>query len=317
MHSRPVEPPAPPAAPAGRKSALAFFGVLLALFPPALLAQYAHPVAGLAATQLSAFLLPALVATAGSNLRLAPYLRLGAPRGALLVLGALTGGAAYLVAGGVMTLTQRFLPRSWVEVYDLSRLFAGPTWEQVALALVAAVLAPACEEITFRGYLQTTLALRRRPAAAIAAGAFLFAVLHLDPVRFPALLLLGVVFGWITWRAGSVWPAVAAHAANNGLAAALLLAMGRPSEEAPPLSAILSALALGGSALALLLLAIRAAAPRTASLSTDALVLRDPSTPSIRFDLERIPRPLGLAALAGAVALAALALVGLARGLRQ
>lgn len=312
-----AEPRTPGAVPAGRKSALAFFGVLLALFPPALLAQYAHPVAGLAVTQLSAFLLPALVATAGSNLRLVPYLRLGPPKGALVVLGALVGGAAYLVAGAVMTLTQRFLPRSWVEAYDLSRLFEGPTWEQAALALVAAVLAPACEEITFRGYLQTTLLLRRRPAAAIAGGAFLFAVLHLDPVRFPALLLLGTVFGWITWRAGSVWPAIAAHAANNGLAATLLLAAGAPAEAAPPPSAILAGIVLGGGALALLLLAFRAAAPRTPSPPTDALALREPSWPSVHFDLGRVPRRLGMAALAGAAALVALAAVGLARGLRH
>jgi len=317
---RGVDPAAEPgparASPAGKKSALAFFGVLLALFPLALLAQVAHPVAGLAATQLAAFLLPALVATAGSNLKAAPYLRLGPPSGVLVLLGALVGGAAYLVAGAVMTVTQRLLPPTWVEAYDLSRLFEGPAWERAALTLVAAVLAPACEEITFRGYLQTTLGLRRRPALAIAGGAFLFALLHLDPVRFPALLLLGVVFGWITWRAGSIWPAVAAHAANNGLAAALLLASGPPAGIVPP-SVLLSALALGGSALALLLLAFRAAAPPTPSPAADALVLRDPSSPSIRFELGRVPRALGFVALGGTAALVALAAFGLARGLRH
>jgi len=315
-----VEPATEPgptrASPAGRKSALAFFGVLLALFPFALLAQVAHPVAGLAATQLVAFLLPALVATAGSNLKLAPYLRLGAPRGTLVLLGALVGGAAYLVAGAVMTVTQWLLPPTWVEAYDLSRLFEGPAWERAALALVAAVLAPACEEITFRGYVQTTLTLRRRPAAAIAGGALLFALLHLDPVRFPALLLLGAVFGWITWRAGSIWPAVAAHAANNGLAAALLLASGPPAGPAPS-SFVPSALALGGSALALLLFAFQAAAPPIPSPAADALVLRDPSSPSIRFELGRVPRALGFAALGGSVVLVALAVMGLARGLRR
>src|SRR5512136_2764537 len=67
----------PPAAPAaGTKSALAFFAVLLALFPFALLAQWASATVGLAATQLFAFLLPAVVATVGSNLEVRGYLRL-------------------------------------------------------------------------------------------------------------------------------------------------------------------------------------------------------------------------------------------------
>ena len=311
----PVSDERPPGAPpTGRKSALAFFAVLLALFPPALLAQWASPVAGLAATQLFAFLLPSLVATAGSNLRLAPYLRLGRVRPALVLLGALCGGAAYLVAAGVMTVTQRLLPRDWVQAYDLTRLFEGPRWERFALAAIAALVAPVCEELTFRGYVQTTLSLRRRPAAAIAAGALLFATLHLDPVRFPALLGLAAVFGWLTWRGGSIWPAVGAHAVNNGLAAGLLLALGATEPaSAPPLEAVVTMLAIGASALGLLLAAYHAVAPPPAP-AADALVLVDPASPSIRWEPARVPRALALAALLGAAALVLLGLAGLVTG---
>jgi membrane protease YdiL (CAAX protease family) len=312
-----VEPaagPNPAATPARGKSALAFFGVLLALFPAALLAQAAHPVGGLAATQVFVFLVPALVATAGSNLRLVPFLRLGAPRPALVALGALAGMAASLVAAGVATFMHRYLPRGWVDARDLSRLFEGPPWEQAAVVLVAAALAPVCEEITFRGYLQTTLALGRRPAAAVAGAAFLFALLHLDPVKFPVLFLLGAAFGWVTWRSGSVWPAVAAHAANNGLAAAIFLAADPPVDERPPLSWILALLTTGAVALALLLLAIGAAGPRPPPRAEDALALRDPAAPSIRFDPGRVPRPLAAAAAGGVAVLVALSLLGLVKG---
>jgi membrane protease YdiL (CAAX protease family) len=308
----PLADEGPPAsAPRATKSALAFFGVLLALFPLAMLAQYAHPVAGLAATQLCAFLLPAVVATAGSNLRLAPYLRLAAPRPSVLALGTLAGGAGFLVAGAVTTLAQKVLPARWVEATDLSRFFEGGPWATAAFVAVAAGLAPACEEITFRGYLQTTLALRRGPRAAIAGSAFLFAILHLDPVRFPALLVLGTAFAWMTWWTGSVWPAVAAHATNNGLSAAAFLAAGTPKEPAPPAWAVLPVLALGASALVLLLLALRAAA-RAPSAPAEAVVLRDPASPSIAFSLARVPPPIRLLALAGAATLAALAALGLA-----
>ena len=311
---QPVAEERPPAAPAGSKSALAFFAVLLALFPPALLAQWSSPVAGLAATQLFAFLVPVLVATAGSNLRVVPYLRLRPPRPVLVLLGALVGGAAYLVAGAIMTLTQRMLPGSWVKAYDLTRLFEGPAWERIALAAVAALLAPACEELTFRGYLQTTLSLRRRPAGAIAAGAVLFATLHLDPVRFPALLVLGGVFGWLTWRGGSVWPAVAAHAANNGLAAGLLLALGAADAPgAASVEEVASTLAIGACALGLLLGAYRAAAPAPEPAAA-ALVLVDPASPGIRWSAGRVPRGLAALAAAGLAALLLLALAGLVRG---
>ncbi len=69
--------------------------------------------------------------------------------------------------------------------------------------------------------------------------------------------------------------------------------------------------------LGLLLLAFRAAAPPTPSPAADALVLRDPSSPSIRFELGRVPRALGFVALGGTAALVALAAFGLARGLRH
>jgi membrane protease YdiL (CAAX protease family) len=309
---RPVEPVAderPPAPPAGTKSALAFFAVLLALFPFALLAQWASAVAGLAATQLFAFLLPAVVATVGSNLAPRAYLRLRAPGVAPVVLGALTGGAAYTVAGAVMSATQRLLPESWVKIFDVARMFEGPSWERAALSVLAVGVAPVCEELAFRGYLQTTLSLRRRPGGAIATGAFLFAALHLDPIRFPALVVLGLVFGWLTWRAGSIWPAVAAHAANNGIAMVLLLTVGPAEAPPPPAGAVGAMLALGVASLVALGLAYRAVTPRPPA-AADALVLRDPASPSIAWHPSRIPAPLARAAALGVATLLLLALAG-------
>jgi membrane protease YdiL (CAAX protease family) len=303
----------PAAAPAGTKSALAFLAVLLALLLLALFAQHASPVLGLAATQLAVFLFPALVATAGSNLRLASYLRLGPVRPALVVLGAAAGASGYVTGGAIMVFAQHLLPRDWVEAFDLARLFDAPAWERISIAALAALAAPFCEELTFRGYVQTTLSLRHRPAVAIATGAVLFALLHLDPVRLPALLLLGGVFGWLAWRAGSIWPSIAAHAANNGIAAALLLGAGPPERGVEPSSAqIASTLAFGAAALALFVAAYRASTPAPPAPET-ALVLADPSSPSIAWRQRRVPRPLALAALAGIAALLLLGLMGLIR----
>ncbi len=302
-------PPATP--PVGTKSAIAFFAVLLGLFPAALLAQWASPVVGLAATQLFAFLLPAVIATVGSNLRIRPFLKLRAPGVWPVVLGSIAGGAAYLVAGAVMTLTQRVLPESWVKLFDVARIFEGPAWERAALSFLAFAMAPVCEEIAFRGYLQSTLSLRRRPVVAVLAGAVLFATLHLDPVRFPALVVLGSLFGWLTWRAGSIWPAVAAHAANNGIAMALLLSLGPVETASPPIAAVAAMLAFGAASLAAVAVVYRAITPRPPP-PADATVLRDPASPSIAWNPARIPRPLLRAALGGIAILLVLAVAGLA-----
>jgi hypothetical protein len=307
-----AEGASPPPAPAGRKSALAFFALLLALFLPGLVAQSIHFVGGLVWSELFVFLLPALLVTAGSNLRPSAYLRLRPVRPAVVVLGLLAGSAATLLAMGVMAAAQHVLPEGWLETFDLSKLFEGSALERVLVAAAATLVAPLCEEITFRGYLLTTLLSRFRPAIAIALSALSFAVIHLDPVRFPALLVQGAVFGWLSWRAGSVWPAVAAHVANNGIVSLLVLAA--PAEVAttalPPLRAALAALALGAVALAPLLGAFRAVASPVPPPS-DALVLRDPSDASTRFRLSRVPTALHVAAFAGAQLLLALVLAKL------
>ena len=157
-----LEPLAPPAP---RKSALAFFGVVLALFLPGLLAQALHVFAGLVWSELFVFLLPALVLTTGSNLRAVPYLRLGRVRPAPVALGALIGAAGTILAMAVMAAAQRVMPRSWDR--DVRRREAlRPLARRARRArLLATVVAPVCEEIAFRGYLQTTLLARRTRAS--------------------------------------------------------------------------------------------------------------------------------------------------------
>ena len=303
----PTDPTAAPPPPP--KNALAFFGVMLALFLPGLLAQALHVFAGLLWSELFVFLLPTLALVLGSNLRAVPYLRLGRARAAAVVLGALCGVAGTLLAMGVMAAAQRVMPRSWVETFDVAKLFDRSLAERVLLALIATFVAPPCEEIAFRGYLQTTLLSRRGPAVAIVASSVLFAVIHLDPVRLPALLVLGAVFGWLAWRSGSLWPAVAAHAANNGVVSLFAIAAprGAPEVENPSLLAALGAIVLGAAALAPLLAAFRSVAGGPLPPGT-ALVLRDPSDPSTRFRLGRVPAWLRLVILLGAQLLLALLL---------
>jgi uncharacterized protein len=312
VESSPLEIAPPPQPGTARKSALGFFAVVLALHAlPGARAQMVNPALGLAWSEVFAFLLPAMAAAAGSNLAPLPFLGLTRrPTGPQLLLGLMCGAAGFLAASGVMSFTTLVLPPEWVRAFDLSHLFQGPPRERAAMALFASLLAPLCEEAAFRGYLQGALLTRHRPHAALAGSAALFAAMHLDPVRFPAVLALGLLFGWLAWRAGSVWPAVAAHAANNGIASALATAVPAEGElTGPGLALALAMLVAGAAALAPL-----AAAYRAATLAPPppgaALVLRNPADPSLRFRWERVPAGYLAAGLVGVALLLALAGLG-------
>lgn len=121
------------------------------------------------------------------------------------------------------------------------------------LAWFAFCAAPGfCEELLFRGFLQRALGDVFRPAAAVFLAALLFGLAHWDVVHSPAAFLLGLYFGALAWLAGSLWPAVLCHLANNALAVwAALYAAPAP---APPAGApaLAAACVLAAAGLALL-----------------------------------------------------------------
>lgn len=302
----PPPPAAPPRTSPGWTGGLAFFAVLLVLLLPDLLAQASSRVLGLAWSELFTMLLPAVLAAAGSNLRPARYLGLDRLRPLPTALGALLGLAGFVAANGVMALWVMVLPRRVLEWFpDVGRIFEGPPLARAVVVAVAGLLAPLCEEAAFRGYLQRTLLRAAGPASAIAATAVLFALRHLDLVRFPALALLGALFGWLAWRGGSLWPAIAAHAANNAaaIATALFAGSGAAALPRPTLREAIAPLLVGGMAVAGLAAAFRAAAPRAQDAD---LPLQNPADPSTRFRLQLVPGALLLAVAAGLAGLLAL-----------
>jgi len=308
-------PPALPLpAPAPEKSALAFFLLVLALYATlGTLAQARSRLFGFAWSETFTLLVPSLAVAAGSNLRPGRALLLARrPRAAALALALLVGAASSFGADALMALEALVLPSRFVAAFDLSSLFtSGSPFSRVALALGAAVLAPFCEEAAFRGWVLCALRSRHRDKAAVAASALFFAVMHLDPVRLPALLALGALYGWLCLRAGSLWPSFLAHFANNALGVVLIVAS-RPHLPPPAgagaAEASTAALVLLASASALypLLVAYRRATPSPPPPLSEALVRADPADPSTDFRFERLPRSLLVAMVAGAAALALL-----------
>lgn len=107
------------------------------------------------------------------------------------------------------------------------------TFLKIAFFSAAVVLAPATEELMFRGVLLKALAHRGR-VFAIATTSVAFAAVHalgLDMERplasaavvLPPVLLLGVILAWVTMRQERLGPAIFIHSGWNLLAAVVLL----------------------------------------------------------------------------------------------
>ncbi|MCK6502259.1 CPBP family glutamic-type intramembrane protease [Myxococcota bacterium] len=83
------------------------------------------------------------------------------------------------------------------------------------------------------------------PWAALVGQAALFALAHGLAVRLPYTFGLGLLFGLLTLRTGSLWPAIVAHAAHNLLAATLGERLPGPEQPWPWLLAALGLVAVG------------------------------------------------------------------------
>ncbi len=104
---------------------------------------------------------------------------------------------------------------------DVSEVvFDGPSRSVSYLAI--AILGPLGEEVFFRGLVFAGLV---RPLGLRQAGllsALLFGIAHFALGQTLGLVVpatfAGILFAWLYYRTGSIWPCVVAHAAQNGLA---------------------------------------------------------------------------------------------------
>jgi len=85
-------------------------------------------------------------------------------------------------------------------------------WQLLALYS----LAPAVfEEIAFRGVIFNRLRRVLGDREGWLVQAALFSILHLNPVIFPTHFAMGLIFGWLRMRTGSLIPGMILHAAWN------------------------------------------------------------------------------------------------------
>jgi uncharacterized protein len=162
----------------------------------------------------------------------ATYVRLSWPGlPAVLFASALSVANFFGLAAPINAVSQHFAPETLKEAFDLTRLLEQFSTVDVWLFATAAVLGAAfCEEFLFRGVVQQGLsASGAHPAEAIFRTALVFALFHLNPVSLVALLELGLFFGFLYHRTGSLVPSMVAHATQNATALGIyFLARGVP-----------------------------------------------------------------------------------------
>jgi membrane protease YdiL (CAAX protease family) len=125
------------------------------------------------------------------------------------------------VAAGFAVMAASVLMRTPDIDSPMKELLSDPA-SVVMIALIGTTLAPMCEEIVFRGFLQPLLVRSLGAAPGILLAAAAFGLMHLQEYGYSwrhALLIsaAGAGFGWMRQKTGSTKAAAVMHAAYNGL----------------------------------------------------------------------------------------------------
>ena len=130
-------------------------------------------------------------------------------------LGLIVSIATIAVAFMTDSLT-RIMPEApqWFED-AMNSLMDAPTWLTL---LSVSIFAPLFEEWLCRGLVLRGLLQKKSPAVAISLSALFFAVLHMNPWQAVPAFILGLLFGYVYYRTGSLKLTMLMHCVNNTFA---------------------------------------------------------------------------------------------------
>ncbi len=96
------------------------------------------------------------------------------------------------------------------------------------VVVLSVVIVPAfCEEMIFRGFfLNKLLRTHRSPVLPILVSGLLFGLLHFDLYKLPATTLMGIGWGYIVYKTGSILMPMIFHMLNNASSIFALYSMG-------------------------------------------------------------------------------------------
>ncbi len=162
--------------------------------------------------------------------------RLGLVRGHWPVWAWIAAAAATPLVGMVSGLVVGMFMDESETLKQMTEIFRehGQSGFLIPLALMIGATPAFCEELLFRGYVQTRLTQSFGPAIGILVASVLFAAFHMDFVHVVAVFPLGVFLGLVAWRSGSLFPAMLGHFVNNVISVVAVVIA--PADQADVLS---------------------------------------------------------------------------------
>jgi len=88
-------------------------------------------------------------------------------------------------------------------------------FELGTITFCIAVVPAICEEFLFRGYLMQNIKQNNSKRFAIILSSLLFAIIHLNPIGFIQIFILGLYLGILFYTTRSIIPAILMHFLNN------------------------------------------------------------------------------------------------------
>lgn len=117
----------------------------------------------------------------------------------------------------LQTLFSGITGSSGMENMQMPELIEGNTLNNTVYVAYIAILGPICEELLFRGGIMRCMNFAGRWFA-IFSSALLFALFHGNIMQGIIAFLLGIFFGYLDMKTGSIIPSVILHITNNSIA---------------------------------------------------------------------------------------------------
>ncbi len=155
----------------------------------------------------------------------------------------IVGGLIFMFAGNVLSvmyfnIVMRLFPNTFNALTDAITK-STYTGSFASIFCTIAIVPAVCEELLFRGAIQGSLGTLKKPMARVLLTGILFGLFHIDLIRIPFAVIMGIILSYAYLRSGSIFVPIVMHFANNAYSAiASYATLGADMQEAAEMQSI-------------------------------------------------------------------------------
>lgn len=168
---------------------------------------------GVVLTQYLLILLPSILVLYTLNIDIKGILRLKRTEGRNYIKATGLWAVGFIVIIAYTLLQTAIFPDSLDSMEELGEFFGNANLLESILFF--SVTPAICEEIMFRGVIFGSLEKKIGAKKAIIISGALFGIFHIYPAKMVATGMLGMVFAFVTYATGSIFPSMFLHFLNN------------------------------------------------------------------------------------------------------